>query len=368
MTMLTTKPRLTLTPCGHAGGRGHDITHSVPPEMSEQERAWWSNPYLRMLASPMRQCSLTGRYLPKDFLVRLARFKIPEPLHKRGKVPPFVIFPDGLQHHTFKARKSGRGMYLICARQWLDLFLSPRYKRFGVAPPRLAEQISHILRLRVLQELLLIAKRVQSLYRGRSGPAPALLRRLTRAELAQLRTTGVIPHPGALAVIICPPVNRDPTTKERPSVQGSMTDAPLEDAQPATPKRATPPLSVLHPTSLRLNEDELDVEPHVKEQIPLYNGVALFPGRVQRARLHELLTKILRVEGAWRFTTHTRLEQVQGSKKGEHKASHAFLVCPSEEVDMAPLAVALWRVRMWEGQSQQVDCPPWVEEKRRMQF
>ncbi|KAJ6599212.1 hypothetical protein DFH09DRAFT_1356307 [Mycena vulgaris] len=379
-----------------------------PREMSPQERIWWSSPYLRMLASPIRQCFLTERYLPADFMVRLTQTGVP--LHLRQRKIDTMLFPDGLQHPKFKMRKVGRGVYIVCRRESLALLLKRgKFKRHGVAPPRLAEQIGHLLRLRVLQELQLIAEELEMLYNTRTGAAPArppTISRLTRAEWGTLRTTGAVPHPGALAILVVPPVNRDPTTKQRPPAAGAISAAPPVDPSqpqpPPPPKRELPPLCVLHRTvvpsappspiseglsissedywekKLREREraaaarvslfpgplgrdsgsgasSEIDlvrVAPHAEERVPLYNGVALFPGRVQRARLYALLTRILGVEGAWRFSAGARSRpgaDPRAARKGDHKGSHAFLVCASDEVDMAALGVALWRVRMWEG-------------------
>lgn len=317
-----------------------------------------------------------------------------------------------------------------------------RFKRLGASPPpRLGEYITHLLRLRVLQELQLLVKHLEALYRTRTGPAPArapILRRLTRAEWGRLRTTGILPYPGALAVLVVPPVNRDPTAKQRPPATGAMSDRPPTDDASSPPKRELPPLSVLHPTRVRPSatatpsavsyvkplsdlefweqtrqkrtaaerdatasifdaigdavsrhasaEEEGDegddrVPPHTEERVPLYNGVALFPGRVQRARLHTLLTRILGVEARWRFSAASQEEDGKDTStgrargKGDNKGSHAFLVCASDEVDIAALGIALWRIRMWEGggwrmrsltepEGDKEERWPWVEQVR----
>jgi len=51
-----------------------------------------------------------------------------------------------------------------------------------------------------------------------------LIRRLTRAEWKSIKSTGVIPYGNAVAVVVAPPLNRDPTTKMRPqtSVDGAV--------------------------------------------------------------------------------------------------------------------------------------------------
>ncbi|KAJ7699933.1 hypothetical protein B0H17DRAFT_926096 [Mycena rosella] len=342
--------------------------YDPPREMSAQERIWLSSPYLRMLASPLRQCFVTERDLPM----------VPLPFQDRKT--PLVLIPDGLQHPRFKNRKAGHGQYIVCSRQTLDLMLRRgRYKRFGAVPARLAEQITHLLRLRVLQELQLLAKQLEALYRARTGatsPRPPVVRRLTRAEWGTLRTTSAVPQLGALAVLVVPPVNRDPTTKQRPPAAGAMSAAPVPDASqprvPPPPKRPPPPMS----------QGEKRRAPHAEQRVPLYNGVPLFPGRVQRAKLHALLTRILGVEGAWRFSAGSSSAPKGGDQraagKGDNKGSHAFLIRASDEVDVAPLGVALWRLRMWEGggfrtrsasgvvlgEEGEEERWPWVEELR----
>ncbi|KAJ7276214.1 hypothetical protein B0H12DRAFT_1214853 [Mycena haematopus] len=414
-------------------------------EMSAQECAWWSSPYLRMLASPLRHCYLTERYLPADFLIRLAAMRVPQHLEKKRKNTTQILFPDGLQHPKFRMRRNGRGIYILCWREALPILDRPtRFRRLGAAPPpRLGEYITHLLRLRVLQELHLLAKHLETLYRTRTGPAPrrqSIVRRLTRAEWGRLRTTGVLPYPGALAILVVPPVNRDPTTRQRPRGAGAMSDRPpaADGASSQTqPKRELLPLSVLHRTRVRSTrplttisdmkplsdaefweqtlrkraaaaethsyesifgsapsgdspasktdgQEEVRVPPHAEEKVPLYNSVALFPARGQRARLYALLTRILGVEARWRFSAAAGIPKEDGETqaqtktaamgKGDNKGSHAFLVCTSPEVDVAALGIALWRMRMWEGggwgtrslyEAEEVEERwPWVEEIR----
>ncbi|KAF7352945.1 hypothetical protein MVEN_01261900 [Mycena venus] len=360
--------------------RKADVNGDTPREMSAQERVWWSSPYLRMLASPLRRCFLTERYLPSDFMIRLAAFHVPQRLQQKRKGATQMLFPDGLQHPKFKKSRAGHGTYIMCWREALTILERPK--------------------------LHLLAKHLEALYRTRTGPAPsrpAVLRRLTRAEWSKLRTTGILPFPGALAVLVVPPVNRDPATKERPPKCNrnprSVPPPPLSVLHPTRVRGAAPAtdISYIEPLSdaefwkrtreeraaaeqpaasiiqtLSKNfadgteenvESETRVQPHAEERVPLYNGVALFPGRVQRARLHTLLTRILGVEGRSRFSAATRhMQEEEGEEdggpgtktkrargKGDNKGSHAFLVCASDEVDVAALGIALWRIRMWEG-------------------
>jgi hypothetical protein len=94
-------------------------------------------------------------------------------------------------------------------------------------------------------------------------------------------------------------------------------------------------------------------------QAPLYHGLALFPARPLRAALHKALCRLLDAERGAR----SRALPTSGSSgyeksprvRGDAKGSHAFLLCSNQQTakraDVVPLAIALWRLRMWEGQA-----------------
>ncbi|KAH9899733.1 hypothetical protein C8Q73DRAFT_787585 [Cubamyces lactineus] len=227
--------------------------------------------------------------------------------------------------------------------------------------PLVTQQIGHLLRVRVLQELQLLARLLLRRRRSAKPDEPPLLRRLSRAEWNEIKATGVIPHKGAVAVLVVPPPNRDPVTKSRPTP--SASPSPTPDALASKELPSTLPLSVLHPTAEEErppSEGELpDAVP--PSRVPLYNGATLFPSPTQRAALHAALGQVLRAEATIRLMTRSRpvlspQESAEGGPvraKGDQKASHAILVCSDEKTllrgDTAPLAVALWRIRMWEG-------------------
>ncbi|CAK5275711.1 unnamed protein product [Mycena citricolor] len=388
---------------------GHD--RSQQREMSPQERNWWSSPYLRMLSTPIRQCYLTKCYLPSDLLIRLVPMRLPPTFRLAQKDLTHAIVPDGLLNSKYQARKPGRAFYVVCRKDAFGALRHPKmYRRLNAAPSgRLADHISHLLRVRVLQELEILARGAKRALTDKRRPQdPDLLRRLTRTEWEDVKTTNVLRYPGALAVLIIPPVNRDPTTKSRPETADALSTKPSP-----TPTRAfkpPPPLSVLHPSadpvqnriptheivthesstdtyweqererragiearakraalpaidslietmesikpappsSLQIEEQgEIDVQPHAEEQIPLYNGIALFPDRAQRAYAHKLLTRILTLEST-RRGLQPDLRPKKKSRR-EIKSSHAFLLCADPPVDAAALGVALWRLRMWES-------------------
>lgn len=213
----------------------------------------------------------------------------------------------------------------------------------------------------MLQELELLADKLQHQPQG-SQDAP-LIRRLTRAEWKSIKATGIIPYENAVAVVVVPPLNRNPITKTRPepSVDAGASDEDTTTDQPIK-HRPLPPLSALHPTSEPPLHEDVFPGHLPSSKIPLYNGLSLFPLRSQRAALHARLTRLLLVERRSRYREHGRLEtsetlsEVDAKNKwvkGDQKASHAFLLCSDEKTvkrgDMAATAIALWRVRMWEG-------------------
>lgn len=235
--------------------------------------------------------------------------------------------------------------------------MSGAYKRYGHQVElysNLKAQISHLLRVRIIQEAELLADRLSCNPRG--ATTWPLLRRLTRAEYKDIKDTSTIPYPSAVAVLVVPPLNKDPTTGRRPEPNGTSFPEPPE--LPLIPRRPSPPLSQLLPVTTRESHQ------FPLPRIPLYNGVTLFPSRLQRAALHSALNRLLYIERRSRHKMqHT--EETQGDKlqdslhdshgkpsRGDHKASHAYLLCSDAQTlrrtDAVPLAIALWRLRMWE--------------------
>ncbi|KAL4075977.1 hypothetical protein J3A83DRAFT_4125599 [Scleroderma citrinum] len=351
----------TIPPRVHAATSDASRDLDSPREMTAQEREWWSSPYLRMLSSPVRRCAVSRRDMPNDLLIRLIALQVPVP---RGAKSIRVWVPDGLQHPKFKRRKGQRAVYITC---WQDMFSATNLNR--VRSPRipnavfhklLAMQTAHHLRVRIIQELQLLAKVLTRRPRS-NGPESTILRRLTRAEFKQLRETGLVPHQDAVAVLVVPPVNRHPIAKERPvpSIQPEITEE-----QPDTPatlrRKPLPPLSTMHRTKLESPEQvEFSFASLVPNaQVPLYNGLSMFPAASQRAALHKSLCEVLEAERR----SHSRSpssssRNTQGATPNDNKGSHAFLLVSNERTvkraDSAALAIALWRLRMWKGDAYQ---------------
>ena len=217
---------------------------------------------------------------------------------------------------------------------------------------------------------------------------PTILRRLTRSEFKTLRETGIMPYPDAVAVLVVPPVNRDPRTKLRPR---PSQEPEIPSSEPSTlpdpiHKKALLPLSILRHVSVPEGGSEQGVDhsleisfstflPHAC--VPHYNGVTMFPSPPHRAMLHKSLTELLDVERHFRGTMRTTNREELGRAKGDAKGSHAFLLVSNAQTvkraDTAALAIALWRLRMWEGDAFADTVQGWeigkdwrIEQSRRM--
>ncbi|KAF8484548.1 hypothetical protein DFH94DRAFT_237157 [Russula ochroleuca] len=335
--------------------RDGTVEDDVRREMTAEEREWWANPYLRMLSTPLRMCTLSRRYLPSDFMIRLSLKRLPPQTGpKRSK---YTLVPDGLQHPKFRGLDH-RGNYIVCRRAALqELDERGSYRRVSSAiklPSSLPDYIGHLLRLRILQELELLAERLQA--RPQGAEESPLLRRLTWKEFSVIRAGKPLEDQDAVAVLVVPPLNRDPATKTRPVPNASPLPPELPHLE-VQPMAHTLPLSTMcHVTSPKDYEGLPDVITPMK--VPLYNGVALFPSKAQRAALHERLCKVLLVERRARWRQHGVSESGSGrpaTRRPNKVASPAFLLRSGAETvlraDTVPLAIALWRLRIWEGDS-----------------
>ena len=230
-------------------------------------------------------------------------------------------------------------------------------------PSTLPGYIGHLLRLRILQELDLLIERAQA--RPQGAKESPLLRRLSWKEFSAVRTGKPLLDQDAVAILVVPPLNRDPTTKTRPVPNTSPLppEPPFEGGQSTTAHQGDPlPLSTIcHVRTPTDHQPEglPDIMTHMK--VPLYNGVALFPSRPQRAAFHERLCKLLMVERRARRRQHGPIPTSESggdrpvTRHPKDVGSPAFLLRSGPETvlraDTVPLAIALWRLRMWEGDS-----------------
>jgi hypothetical protein len=230
-------------------------------------------------------------------------------------------------------------------------------------PSSLPDYISHLLRLRILQELELLAARLQACPQG--AEESPLLRRLTSNEFSAVRAGQPLEDPDAVAVLVVPPLSRDPTTKTRPVPNASPLPPKLssKEVQPMTRNGDPLPLSTMCYAVLPKDyEGSPDVITPMK--VPFYNGVVLFPSKPQRAALHERLSKVLLVERRARWRQHGPVSTPESgdgrptarqTRRLNEEPSPAFLLRSGAKTvlraDTVPLAIALWRLRMWEGDS-----------------
>lgn len=258
--------------------------------------------------------------------------------------PTGVLVPDGLLSPKYTNRyRSGGGMYVLCWREAVSAFLKKNMKSGKLAlPPHLADYIAHLLRLRVVQEFELLAERLEYAVRSgkNRGASSAILRRLTRDEWVAVKSTNSAPYENGVAILVVPPLNKDPATKERP--QASLSPLPPVDERHL---KASLPVSTLLPVSPQLVNTDLPSSLSLLH-IPLYNGITAFPSRSQRSALHGILLRILKAERFIKYLYH----KPEGSKS---KASHAFLLCSDKanarRGDASSIARALWRLKMYEG-------------------
>jgi len=182
---------------------------------------------------------------------------------------------------------------------------------------------------RVLQELELVFEKFVKLPQHlRSSSENHIVRGLDDSEMEDLtsRTFRV----DTLAVITFP-VDSD-----------VLLEAPFSPIAQLLPASATPILS-----SLGESHDDL-LPPH---RFPVYNSKLLFPDRSRRDALRAWLEKICSLPNG--LKRDTAINQPGAADAG--KMATAFMIRNSRwtlerGVDMAPLAIALWRIRLWDGE------------------
>jgi len=176
-----------------------------------------------------------------------------------------------------------------------------------------------------------------------------VLRRLTRDEWAEVKSQNVIPWEGAICVLVLPPPNKDKATKSRPPPV-------LNDRPPDVVRQALwtdpPPLEMVQTCSSSVPTFDEAVEgidgvPLPLQRLPLYHGLPLFPEPSHRAAIHDKLCQVLKVE------RNAKQRHLKSGDKVHSKWSHAFLLNSSAKTllraDSVPLAIALWRLKLWEG-------------------
>lgn len=315
------------------------------------------NNEVRMLATPPRECALSGHLLPSGrnsyfhtarslltlgeaLLLRFAPVRTNDAdCSPAGGPAPCILVPDGLQHPKFTTRRSNRSVHVLCSRQATSFILENnrvgRIPSYVSIPSNLCAQVSHLLRLRVLQELELFVAQLKAKPKADILANPPI-RQLSMSEWRDIEEDHRIPWQDAVAVVNIPPI---PTEAEP-----SMSPFPLP-LDPDMEANASQSVAAMYPVSrdcpFPSNFQYRDVLPSAK--VPLYNAVGLFPHVAQRAALFQLLDQAKSI--------YTVAQQRNNSLISSDN-SHAYLLSSNSEIvklgDMAALAMALWRVFLFE--------------------
>ncbi|KAG8720102.1 hypothetical protein FRC08_001203 [Ceratobasidium sp. 394] len=300
--------------------------------MSDEEFAWWSNPFLRMLSGPLRVCVLTKRYAPVDHLIRLTATLLPATDTPISPSTPAYLTPTHLHHPRYATRPQGTGTYITCSRKAIPL-LSGKGRHRGVFPgaeiPGLIEdQITAGLQARCAEEAELLAARIRSSPIQQGAPLGLAVRRLTATEYEVALKEGAISDSNISGVLVVPKADEDLepaiTQKSRFLLRGPRSSSPTSSL--STTKLPTP-------------------------RIPIFFGINLFHDPSLRARLRKALDQALSAERTALQKARPHMSEIQAfaDMPYEAKARDAYALCASRRTDTVPLVIALWRLRMWEG-------------------
>lgn len=191
-----------------------------------------------------------------------------------------------------------------------------------------------------------------------------VVRRLRRDELQNVRSSNKMsPQPSerVAVILVLPPTNKKFAKPKEKQHEGPVPEATLEIF---LPKQRWPLLEMVNAVPGNAEHSP----PVSGGEVPLYNCITMFPDREQRERLHRAVLGLLGAERKrlWRSSGPERhkgiclesllhptsLKVSQGHSEGS-KHSHAFVIssCLTKKLqpDVVPLAIAMWRVAMWEG-------------------
>ncbi|KZW03781.1 hypothetical protein EXIGLDRAFT_827741 [Exidia glandulosa HHB12029] len=324
--------------------------------MTKDERRWWSNPFLRMLSSGVRRCTLTSRYMTTDLLIRLSLQRVPlaaappsdesKPAKRPrtdGEGSIVAILPDNDPEHIV----NGRGFYIVCSRRMFERIPSKGLE-YGMDKrhemhPDLTNYIGVLLRQRIIRCLELLEPELR--IGSHAIEQVPLIRRLSWAEWDLARETGVLPSsdPDAFALVLFREPKKGPRRK------------------PPEPRPAPA-------------HSWFGVEGKGERMVPLYDTWKLFPDDATRTDLRKKLNAVLNVERVSRWRSKALSPEeiaaqkarglIDGSKQEKEKdkdtgPSDAYVLCSNAatllRADVVPTLIALWRLRMWEDVYGDVD-------------
>lgn len=274
------------------------------------------------------------------FLLRLAPVRVDDSEPSSTSKPvSCILVPDGLQHPKFTARRSNRSVHVACSRQAISLIVENNrighIPHYATIPPNLEAHVSHLLRLRVLQELELFITQLKAKPKDDILANPPI-RRLSKVEWKDIEEHRQIAPQDAVAVIHIPSIPN--------KVEPSMSPFPLPP-DPDMELNISATVATMYPVShdslFPSNFQYRDILPSAK--VPLYNALGLFPHAAQRAALFHLLNQAQSIYDSARQRTGDLLA---------YEGSDAYLLSSNSEVaklgDMAAVTVALWRVYLYE--------------------
>ncbi|KAG8691710.1 hypothetical protein FRC11_011994 [Ceratobasidium sp. 423] len=299
--------------------------------MTDQEFAWWSDPFLRMLSSPLRICTLTKRYAPTDHLIRMTATLFAQPGESISSSTPAYIMPSNLHHPRYAQHARGQGAYIPCSKKAVPL-LSGKGRHRGLFPGAevhdlLEEQVTSGLQARCVEEAELLATSLRTTARYKLGePVAFAVRRLTVAEYEATQKLSRIYDPKVIAVIVAPKVEEGQETKVEPPQKSQL----LHRGTGAALAFASAPLV---------------------PRIPMYWIPSLFCDSSRKAALRKALDSALDSERTAVRTARQSQPTAQDLYNVPHepKSKDAYALCASRRVDAVPLAIAFWRLRLWEG-------------------
>ncbi|EUC67469.1 hypothetical protein RSOL_511260 [Rhizoctonia solani AG-3 Rhs1AP] len=310
---------------------GTRIEASGRQTMTDQEFTWWSNPFLRMLSSPLRICTLTKRYAPTDHLIRVTATLLAQPGEATSSSTPAYIMPSNLHHPRYAPHPRGQGAYIPCSKTAVPL-LTGKGRHRGLFPGAevhdlLEQQIHSGLQTRCVEEAEILATTLRTTARYRSGePVAFTVRRLTEEEYEATQQQSRIHDPKVMAVIVAPKVEEG----EESNI-GTLCKSQL----------------LFRGTGAASGSESMLPMP----RIPIYWISSLFSDPNCKAALRKALDSALDSE-----RTAVRTARKSQSKTGnlynvpyEPKSRDAYAICASRRVDAVPLAIAFWRLRLWEG-------------------
>ena len=199
---------------------------------------------------------------------------------------------------------------------------------------------------------------------GVLDPNAQVVRRLTRREWADLKTSARLSVPGAAAIVVVPPVHKNMLKPQCPPTSGGVDgDRALSTfCEEASREYVTTPS---------------------RRKIPIYHGAVVWPDPAERDAVRSLFKEIVGLErkarykatllskSSWKASPASKSadgvtsglvgETDAGPKsrkveraKGLDKASDAYLLRSTRDTvvraDAVPLCIALWRLRIWFGQ------------------